>query len=86
MVWGAGEEAVTPVNTKSRRRNVWQMIYSEPRWIITFPQPGRRQSALYGSWKTRRAAIDDMGDAEQWANLRRAGYRAVRAKIVWEEG
>ena len=60
--------------------------YSEDRWIITLPK-GDKRMANYSSWPTRKEGIafSEATTLLTWQQLRRAGYRAVKAKIVWEE-
>ena len=60
--------------------------YSQTRWIITFPTSGGRRSVAGVAASTKREAIEHYCyPALRWEGFREVGYRAVKAKIVWEE-
>ena len=60
--------------------------YSEDRWIITFPLDGGRRAMESVATLTKSEAIEHFCyPALHWDGFHKDGYRAVKAKIVWEE-
>ena len=60
--------------------------YSEDRWIITFPlDAGRRGMESVAELTKREAIAEFCSPALRWDGFHKDGYRAVKARIVWEE-